>query len=120
MASLFGTNDESLAIETRQEQGATIVAARGEVNVFSSVALRDTLRRATAAQPRLLILDLSGTVYIDSSGVATIVEALQAVRAYKGKLVLAGMRPQVRGTFEIVRLDRVFVMVDSVGEALAS
>ncbi|MCX5673048.1 MAG: STAS domain-containing protein [Planctomycetota bacterium] len=120
MASLFGTDDSPLAIEVRQEKGATIVTTRGEVTVFSSAALRTTLRRAAEARPPLLVLDLSGTVYIDSSGVATIVEALQTVQGYKGRLVLAGVTPRVRGTFEIVRLDRLFVMVGSVGEALAS
>ena len=56
--------------------------------------------------------------YIDSSGVATLVEALQIVNRYGGRLVLVGMTARVRGVFEIARLDTVFALASSVEEAL--
>jgi anti-sigma B factor antagonist len=112
-------NPESgLEIETRREGDATIVAARGEVTVFSSPALRESLRKIAGDRPARLILDLTQTRYIDSSGVATLVEALQTLQRYNGKLVLAGMNQRVRGVFEIARLDGIFPMAPTVQEAL--
>jgi anti-sigma B factor antagonist len=119
MAMPSDADDQPLAVEVRQEEGAAIVAARGEVNVFTSGTLRDALRRVTDARPPLLVLDLSTARYIDSSGVATVVEALQTVQGYKGRLVLAGVTPRVRGVFEILHLDTVFPIVSTVEEALA-
>ncbi len=109
---------EDLTLEIRQEGGATIVSARGEVTVFSSPALRETLRKITDGRPARLVLDLAETRYIDSSGVATLVEALQTIQRYKGRLVLTGMNQRVRGVFEIARLDSIFPIAGSVQEAL--
>jgi len=118
MSSRFQTDDEDLEIVTRQEGQALIVSARGEVTVFSSPALRECLRQVADTQPPRVIIDLAETSYIDSSGVATLVEGLRIVGRYQGKLVLAGMNPRVRGVFEIARLDSVFTVVGDVAEAL--
>jgi len=109
---------EDLTLDIREEGAATIVAARGEVTVFSSPALREALRKITDGRPPRLVLDLAETRYIDSSGVATLVEALQTIQRYKGKLVLTGLNQRVRGVFEIARLDSIFPMAGSIEEAL--
>jgi anti-sigma B factor antagonist len=114
----MGSPDTGLQIETRQASGAVVVATRGEVTVFSSPALRETLRKLAAEKPPRLILDLTQTRYIDSSGVATLVEALQTLQRHQGKLILAGMNQRVRGVFEIARLDSIFTTATSVEEAL--
>jgi anti-sigma B factor antagonist len=49
---------------------------------------------------------------MDSSGVATLVEAMQIARKQSTRLVLCGMQSKVRSIFEIARLDRVFTIVD--------
>lgn len=110
--------DQDLKVEVRQQGRATVLATHGEVTAFSSPALRQAIRDATGSKPALVVLDLSGTPYIDSSGVATLVEALQIVNRYGGRLVLVGMNARVRGVFEIARLDTVFALAASVEEAL--
>jgi anti-sigma B factor antagonist len=107
-----------LEIETREEAGGIVVTARGEVTVFSSPALRESLRKIVEPKPLRVVLDLSDTRYVDSSGVATLVEAMQTIQRYRGKLILAGMNQRVRGVFEIARLDSIFTTAASVEEAL--
>jgi anti-sigma B factor antagonist len=118
MSSRSSADPQDLRIETRSEGGAVVVMARGEVTVFSSPALREALRKVAERRPALVVLDLAETPYLDSSGVATFVEALQMIQRGKGKLVLAGMTPRVRGVFEIARLDTIFTVAESVAEAL--
>lgn len=118
MSSVFDPDAEDLVIESRREAGATVLTLRGEVTVFSSPGLRDTLRDVLGSQPGRVVLDLTETGYVDSSGVATFVEALKMVRQHQGELVLAGISDRVRGVFEIARLADVFRMVPSVEEAL--
>jgi len=113
-----GNANTGLEIETRQEAAGVVVRARGEVTVFSSPALRESLRKIAELRPPRLVLDLAETRYVDSSGVATLVEALQTVQRYRGRLILAGMNPRVRGVFEIARLDTVFPTASGVEEAL--
>jgi anti-sigma B factor antagonist len=120
MLDRFNDDDQELRMEIRREGAATVLAPRGEVTAFSSPILRQSLREATASKPMVVVMDLSGTAYVDSSGVATMVEALQIVSRYGGKLVLAGMSDRVRGVFEIARLQTVFEIAGSVEEALGT
>lgn len=61
-------------------------------------------------KPDHLVVDLSGVTFIDSSGVAVLIRALQNIQEYGGKLSLRGMNEKVRPIFEIARLDQVFVI----------
>jgi len=56
--------------------------------------------------------------YMDSSGVATLVEAMQTARRTGGRLILCSMQAKVRSIFEIARLDTVFTIVASADEGL--
>ena len=56
--------------------------------------------------------------YIDSSGVATLVELLQRIADYQGKMALVGINERAREVFEITNLAGVFKFYDSVEEAL--
>ena len=118
MTGPYDIQTEDLKVESRREADAVVLAIAGEVTVFSSPALRQVLRQAVGEHPGRLVLDLAGTTYVDSSGVATLVEALQSTSRTKGKLVLAGMTDRVRGVFEIARLDTVFLTAPTVQEAL--
>jgi len=118
MTGSFEAEGEDLRVTTRREGDAMVLSAQGEVTVFSSPTLREAIRQIAAEKPPRLIFDLADTSYIDSSGVATLVEALQVVNRYRGKLVLAGMNPRVRGVFEIARLHTVFLVASNVQEAL--
>ena len=55
---------------------------------------------------------------MDSSGVATLVEAMQLSRKQNASLVLFSMQDKVRSIFEIARLDRVFTIVPLEDDAL--
>lgn len=118
MSTGFDTNDQDLQIASRQEGRTTVLSLRGEVTVFSSPELREALRKVLEGRPGRIVLDLSQTRYVDSSGVATFVEALKMVRRHDGEMVLAGVGKRVRGVFEIARLADVFRMVPTVEEAL--
>ena len=61
-----------------------------------------------ATRPAQLIIDLSEVTYVDSSGLALLIEAMQGVAAYGGKFGLVGLQQTVRTIFEIARLDQVF------------
>ena len=65
------------------------------------------------------MVDLSRVTYIDSSGLAALIEAMQKMDGCGGKLVLAGLQENVRPIFEIARLDQVFVIFPDVKAALA-
>ena len=64
---------------TEEKQGATVVVLEGDVDLESSPTAREALL-ASVENGKKVLVDLSGVSYIDSSGVATLVEALQSSR----------------------------------------
>ncbi len=99
----------------RLKQGLRI-SIHGDIDYSRAPELRQALLAQLGSKPARLIVDLSGVPYMDSSGVATLVEAFQVQRERGGKLVLCALQPKVKGIFEIARLDTVFQIVESCAE----
>lgn len=95
-----------------------IVRVFGEVDLYTSPDLRKQILSAVHGRPAMIIVDLQHVNYMDSSGVATLVEGLQQVSKYKGKFGITHLRSGVREVFELSRLDRVFDIYDSVELAM--
>src|SRR6266581_7150644 len=79
----------------------------GEIDLHVSPNVAESLRAMIEKKPKRLVVDLSRVTYIDSSGLAAFIEAMQKVEAYGGKFALAGLQETVRSIFEISRLDQV-------------
>jgi anti-sigma B factor antagonist len=88
------------------------VGLTGDIDLSRSPELRHDLIQIANGAPRRLIIDMTQVPYMDSSGVATLVEALQRQRKHSGKMILCGLQPKVRSIFEIARLDMVFTIVE--------
>lgn len=111
---------DGLQVDVEQRGDAVIVRPRGEIDLARSPFLRTSISQVQKNQPKRLIFDLHDVPYMDSSGVATLVEAMQVSRRCRGVLVLCGLHERVRSIFEIARLDMVFKIVDSVDDALSA
>lgn len=109
---------DEVPVEFEQQGDAVVLRPSGEIDLARSPSLRTTISRAQTDKPRRLIFDLTEVPYMDSSGVATLVEAMQVARRYHGSVILCGLHERVRSIFEIARLDMVFKIVDSLDEAL--
>jgi len=94
------------SIETDSEQ--VIVKLKGDIDLTSSPEVRVAMREILSSKPKTVILDLEEVGYMDSSGVATLVEALQQIKKYDGQLTLKKLQPRVRSVFEIARLTEIF------------
>ncbi len=103
--------------EIREEQGATVVAFQGDVDLQSSPEARKALLEAVAMGSGVLV-DLSGVDYIDSSGVASLVESYQKARKQSQGYVLVSVSEGARRVLELARLDKVFTLCDSISDGL--
>lgn len=89
-----------------------ILSPKGEIDLVRSPVMRTQIAAAMKAGPKRVVIDLAAVPYMDSSGVATLVEALQGTRKAGAKLLLCGLNPRVRSILEISRLDTVFTIVE--------
>lgn len=80
----------------------------GEIDLHRSPEIKALLLPLLERKTPRIFIDLTGVSYIDSSGLAVLIEALQRVLGYGGKLGLFGLQESVRNIFEIARLDQVF------------
>jgi len=71
-------------------------------------ATRKSLRSFTRSNQPLLALDMRETEFIDSSGLAVLVNCLQVSRRNNGEVCLFGMQAPVRTLFELTRLNTIF------------
>jgi len=109
-----------MQITERTEDNIPVVLITGDIDLESSPKLREFLKPLSSKKTPLLLLDFSGVNYIDSSGLATLIEYFQAVQGFKGKLALACLSPRVKNVFEIVRLEQIFSLHPDVPSALAA
>jgi anti-sigma B factor antagonist len=92
----------------------------GEIDLHVSPRVALSLAQMVKKKPAKLVVDLSRVSYIDSSGLAVLIEAMQGVEEYGGIFAIAGMQETVRSIFEIARLDQVFRIFPDVDSALAA
>jgi anti-sigma B factor antagonist len=96
-----------------------VLPLKGEIDLHVSPSVTASLNAMIEKKPKRLVVDLSDVTYIDSAGLAALIEAMQKVEAYEGKFLLAGLQETVRSIFEISRLDQVFQIFPDVDAALA-
>lgn len=85
----------------------TLIYINGEVDLSNSAELRKTILGALKTTPTVKV-DLSGVEYIDSSGIASMVEGLQFANSNGRTFSLTNPSDQVRSILELARLDQVF------------
>ncbi|MHB1155566.1 MAG: STAS domain-containing protein [Phycisphaerales bacterium] len=110
--------DDQVITDTQKTDAGAYVALAGDIDLSRSPTLRYGLLQLVQGKPKRLIVDLAGVPYMDSSGVATLVEALQQQRRSGGRMILCGLQPKVRSIFEIARLDMVFTIVEDKDKAM--
>jgi anti-sigma B factor antagonist len=108
-------------VSWRKEKTALITVVRGEIDLHNSPKLRvRLLHLLEECTPSKLILNLAEVPYMDSSGVAVLVEMLRRLRKTQGSVILAALQPRVRGILEIAQLTTVFPIVPDEAAALAT
>ena len=104
--------------DLRELGGKLVVALEGEIDLDRAPEVRRQLLDCTA-HGRELLVDLSAVSYIDSSGIASLVEALQSADRGGTSLGLVSVSPEALRVFELARLDKVFTIHADLDAALA-
>jgi anti-sigma B factor antagonist len=94
----------------------TVIAFSGEVDLKFSPAAREQIL-THLKQKKHVLVDLSGVSYIDSSGVASLVEGLQYAKSHKLRFGIVGASPTALKVLKLAKLDQVFKIYDSINEA---
>jgi anti-anti-sigma factor len=108
-------------IPTARLEGADTVVALidGEIDLKNSSDLREAMFDLIARQAtKRLVLNLSKVPYMDSSGIAVLVEVLGKLRKSGGKVFLCNVQRRVQGILEIAKLNAIFGVVATEADAI--
>lgn len=104
-------------VETREVNGTVVVALEGEVDLQHSPNVRKQLMELMFERRHVLV-DMALVAYIDSSGIASLVEAYQMARKNGTRFVLAAISQPALRVLQLARLDKVFAIAETVEAGL--
>jgi anti-sigma B factor antagonist len=105
-------------VKIRNAENVSIIDCSGDVDLYTSNRLRDALLAEIQSGGASVLVNMSDVGYMDSAGVATLVEGLQLSRQNKTRFGLFGLRSSVRSVLELARLHKVFNIFENEQEAL--
>ena len=109
-------------MQTREfsEDGLHILAIEGEIDLACSPELREVLHAHAKARRPALVLDFKGVSYVDSSGLATLIEYVRKAQPYGGRFALVNVSERVQTIFDLVRLSEFLSIYPTLVEARAA
>lgn len=114
-----GTVDLKLSVD-QATLGATVIEVSGEIDVYTAPKLREKLSILIEGGTYRLILDLEGVEFLDSTGLGALIGGLKRVRAHDGSIDIVCTQSRILRIFKITRLNKVFEIYDTAGDALAA
>ena len=105
-----------LEVDTQERGGLIQVSLRGELDLSTVGKVEEELRRVEEDSDRLVVLDLSGLTFLDSTGLRLMVSADQRARKAGRRFAIVKGPDTVHRVFTITKLDERLEMVDAVGE----
>ena len=102
----------ALKVRTSERPGGLQVELSGELDIASAPQLEEELAKAEASGPKLIVVDLRGLGFMDSSGLRVLVAADGRAREQDRRLVLIRGPERVQRVFSITKLDERFDFVD--------
>ena len=95
-----------------------VLPLHGEIDLNVSPEIATTFTEMVRTRPRRILVDMTDVTYIDSSGLAVLINGMQQVKEYGGKFALIGLQDDVRSILQTARLDQLFATYPHVDAAL--
>ncbi len=97
----------------------TVLHVSGDVDMNEVTSFRQTLQQVSHSAQRGVIVTLAQVPFIDSAGIAVLIEGLKWNRERGVAFVLSDLTPAVQMVVELTRLQQVFTIADTLADGLA-
>lgn len=104
----------------RHSDTIAVIRVQGRLDFLSAADAKETITSLVSAGTNNLVIDLTSTEFIDSSGLGSLIGGLKAARQAGGDLRIANPSDQVRSVLRLTSLDRVFQSHPTVDDALSA
>ena len=103
-------------VQTQSEGSSALVTIRGDFDLQVAARVADELAEVEATGPDLLVIDLSGLSFMDSSGMGVIAAAQARATEAGRRLLVVKPPPTVRRAFDLSRFGEMITIVDDVAD----
>ena len=104
--------------EQASHAGHHVIAARGEIDLFTAPELKQVLTEAIESGQHRLVIDLSDVSFLDSTALGVLIGAVKRLRSRGGALAIVNTEASIAKTFEITGLDQIFTIRPTRDEAV--
>ncbi len=111
--------EPTLQIDIQTIDNSTVVVPLGDIDMSNSMHLRSALRSLLSEDPSKIILDMHAVPYMDSSGLGTLIEAVQLSNQAAITFLLCNITEGVQSIITLSKLDLIFNIHSSRKDALA-
>jgi anti-anti-sigma factor len=110
-------NGNSLVVVHAHTDGADVLSLVGALDLAAAPRFVSQAAEALRSGARRLFVELDGVSFVDSAGLAALLNVLRRATAARASLVLVGAQPQIRGVLAQTRIDREFTFAATVDDA---
>jgi len=107
-------------IRTEDRGNISVCYISGEIDINTAPQVKKVFDKMIKEKKGHILINFKQVSYIDSSGLATLVEMLKNIRGYGGKLKLSDLSSKIRSLFEITKLEKLFDILSDEEEAIKS
>ena len=105
-------------IKVRHTGDITILEPEGSLDISNAHRMRQVMNDTISAGSARVVVNLRELHFVDSSGLAVLIQGLKRARGYQGSLCLCSLQPPVRMIVELTRFDKIFEIFVSEEEAV--
>lgn len=107
-----------MKVREEKNNNTLICMLEGEINISSSPELRKAFEAIIQRNEKKVLVDFSGVSYIDSSGLATLIEMFHRLKKIGGSFRLCNMDRKIKNIFEVTKLHKLFAIFENREAAL--
>ncbi|MDD4908721.1 MAG: STAS domain-containing protein [Candidatus Omnitrophica bacterium] len=107
-----------MQVKQSERDGVVIFLIEGEVNIDTVADLKEMFKELVRSNRRKVLLDFGALEYIDSSGLASLIDLAKGLKTIQGNVFLANLSPKVRSLFGITKLEKMFKIYDTQEQAM--
>ena len=111
---------ENTEIELQQHEDITIMNIRGDITSYSEAIFKEVYQRVLDQGARKIILKIDNQAYINSGGIALIIQTLYKTKENNQVAAIAGVSPHFKKIFNMVGIAKFADLFDTLEEALES
>src|SRR4030042_135700 len=109
-----------MSVKTEVKNDLTVCCIEGEIDVNTASDIKKVFEKLIAKKTPKIVINLAKVTYVDSSGLATLVEMLKNMRVYGGRMRLTSMSHKIKSLFEITKLEKLFEIIEDEAEAIGT